>query len=223
MIVVRHLFKAYRPVYAWFWGIVAVVLAGIAVSFEIFGHYTLDDERVSVWETVGQQGPRWFLFVMGILFVTINLPVVIANGITRRTFYRGAMLFTVFTAAAFALPMTAGFGVEYAVYTANGMMADLPKQYPINSLGEAARYTVDSFLVLLAFMLSGWIVGLLFYRLRVWIAIALTPLAALPISGVTLPIESWGGAIAAACLTIAVAVIGGYVLVRACPIRTKKT
>ncbi|HCT79180.1 MAG TPA: hypothetical protein DGT23_22005 [Micromonosporaceae bacterium] len=223
MIVVRHLFKAYRPVYAWFWGIVAVVLAGIAVSFEVFGHYTLDDERVSVWESVGQQGPRWFLFVMGILFVTINLPVVIANGITRRAYYRGAIIFTVLSAAAFTVLLMAGFGVEYAVYTANGMMAELPKEYPINSMGEAAKFAAKSFLALLAFMLSGWIVGLVFYRLRVWLAIALTPFAALPISGASLPIDSWAAGVATAGLTIAVAVVIGFILVRTCPIRTKKT
>jgi hypothetical protein len=222
--VVKHLFRTYRWVYVWFWGIAALTLAGIAASFEVFGHYTLDDERVSVWETVGTQGPRWFLFVMGIMFATVSLPVAIASGLTRRTFYRGAMVFGAASAVLFGLLMLAGFGVERIVYTMNGMMAGLTN-YPVSTWGQAAEYGLRSSLSCLALVTSGWMVGLIFYRYQVWVALILLPLAVLPVIGgmpVTGTDEPWFiGTPLTVVLLIAAAVVG-YAMVRSVPVKPKK-
>lgn len=160
MNILRHLFIAYRAVFAWFWGIMLLIIAGVATSFSVFGHYTLDDARVSVWDVVGQQGPRWFLFVMGIMYATVNLPVVIAHGITRRAYYRAAMVFIGLTALGFTLVIMLGFAVEYVTYTTNGMMDNLNSPYPITTWTDAFEYSLVSLLVLAGFSLSGWLVGL---------------------------------------------------------------
>lgn len=222
--VIKHLTSVYRPVYLWFWGIAALALAGIAVSFEIFGHYSLDDQRVSVWETVGAQGPRWFLFVMGIMWATVNLPVAIAHGITRRKFFRGAMVFGAATAFLFALLMLAGFGVERIVYTMNGMMAEI-SSYPINTWGEAAAYLAEAFVACLAFVTSGWAVGLIFFRFQVWVALVLLPLAILPALGgmpTTRNDAPWLTGTPTAITVVILALIGGYALVRTIPVKAKK-
>jgi hypothetical protein len=72
-------------------------------------------------------------------------------------------------------------------------------------------------------MLSGWIIGLLFYQLRPWQAIPLTVLTPLTVAGALLPpgtatttrFLGW-------CALVAVAALGGFLLVRGVPLRPKK-
>ena len=180
--VAKHLAYSYRWVYGIFMSIMILVMAGLALSFEVFGHYTLDDQRSSVWETVGLQAPRWFMFVIGIMLATVNLPVLVAHGITRRVFARGALVFAVASSAAFSLLMLMGFVVERAVYTANGMMAAIDN-YPLAKVTDASRFYVEITLAGLLFMLSGWVIGLLFYRLRIWLALLALPVVTLPVIG----------------------------------------
>ncbi len=224
MIVFRHLFAAYRRVYTWFWAIMLLLLAGLCLSYEVFGNYMLDSDRASMWEVAGMAAPRWFLFVMGLMFVTVNLPVVVAHGITRRTYFQGAVLFSLASSAFASLFVLFGFGVERAVYHLSGMWAELTHPYPVNSLGEAGRLWVEVFIGTMAYMVSGWLAGMAFYRLRPWIAIACTPVAAAPLIAVSArPLgqpAAWE-----LMLTAAVSVVGlaiGYVLVRGVALRPRK-
>jgi hypothetical protein len=224
MIAFRHLFTTYRKVYAWFWSIMALLLAGLCVSYEIFGNYPPDSDRSSMWEVAGLAAPRWFLFVMGLMFVTVNLPVMVAHGITRRAYFEGASLF-ILASTAFAASMALlGFGVERVAYHVNGIWGQLTHPYPVNSAGEAGRLWLELFLGGTAYMVSGWLAGIAFYRLSVWIAIACTPLAATPLIAVSArPVgqpAAWELA-----LTATVSVLGlaaGYVLVRNTAIRPRK-
>ena len=93
MTVLRHLSTAYRPVFFWFWGVMALFVTAIAASFEIFGPYLKHVMEATVWQGGGQQAPRWFLFVIGIMLATVNLPVIIANGMTRRSYFVAVTVF----------------------------------------------------------------------------------------------------------------------------------
>lgn len=191
--VAKHLAYNYRWVYGIFMSIMVLMMAGLALSFEVFGHYALDDQRSSVWETVGLQAPRWFLFVIGIMLATVNLPVLVAHGITRRLFARGALVFAVASSAAFSVLMLMGFVVERAVYSANGMMAAID-DYPLAKVSDAGRFYVEITLAGLLFLLSGWVIGLLFYRLRVWLALLALPVVTLPvIGGIAMGVSTMAG------------------------------
>jgi hypothetical protein len=224
MIVFKHLFAAYRKTYAWFWAVMALMLTGVCLSFEAFGHYSLDDTRVSAWETVSPQAPRWFLFVMALMFVTLNLPVVVAHGITRRTYFRGVILFALASAAFAATMVLIGFGVENLVFHLNGMWEELRVPYPVSTIGEAARVWLELLITFLAYMVSGWLAGMVFYRLRVWVAIVCTPLAAGPLIAVSAaPLghpEGWELVLTVIATALGVGV--GYLLVRGVALRPRK-
>jgi hypothetical protein len=225
MIVFRHLFTAYRKVFAWFWAIMALLLAGLCLSYEIFGHYPVQDNNTaSMWEVAGMAAPRWFLFVIGLMFVTVNLPVVVAHGITRRGYFDGAALFILASSAFAASMVLLGFGVERWVYHLNGIWAELTRPYPVNSLGQAGRLWLELFLGATAYMVSGWLAGIAFYRTRVWVAIACSPLAAAPLIAVSAqPLgrpAAWELG-----LTAVVSALGlglGYLFVRSVAIRPRK-
>jgi hypothetical protein len=224
MIVFRHLIAAYRKTYAWFWAIMALMLAGLCLSFEIFGHYMLDSERASMWEVAGSQAPRWFHFIIALMFATLNLPVLVAHGITRRAYFLGATLFGLASAAFAATMLLLGFGVERTVYHLNGVWAELTKPYPVNTVGEAARLWLELFITVLACVISGWLAGIVFYRMRFWVAIVCAPLAAGPLIAVSaaplgMP-AAWELALTAAVTAVGAAV--AYLLVRGVAIRPRK-
>jgi hypothetical protein len=224
MIVFKHLFTAYRRTYAWFWAIMGLLLAGLTVSFEIFGHYTVDSEQSSIWEVASTQAPRWFLFVMALMFATVNLPVLVAHGITRRTYFHGAVLFCLASAAFAATMLLLGFAVERTVYHLDGIWAELTRPYPVNTMGDAGRLWLELFLMLIASMVSGWLAGMLFYRLPMWIAIVCTPLAAGPLVAVSAApmgtAPAWELAVTVAGTLLAIG--AAYLLVRSIAIRPRK-
>ncbi len=227
MIVLRHLATVYRSVYLWFWAVMGLFISAIALSFVIFGPYLKHVMEGTIWQGGGQQAPRWFLFVIGIMLATVNLPVIIANGITRRSYFAGATVFSIISAALFALAVMAGFAIERAAFQIHGMQGYLPTRYPLTNLELATAYAGEAFLGMACFMLSGWIMGLTFYRLRVWVAIVLIPVAAIPLGAVSLPPGSEVGAelatrMALAVGALAVGLLMSYGVARSVPVRPKK-
>ena len=100
MRVFRHLLAVYRSVYLWFWTVMALFVTAVAVATQWMGPNMTKVMTSSIWQGGGQQAPRWFLFVIGIMLATVNLPVVIAHGITRKNYFAGVMFFSAVSAAA---------------------------------------------------------------------------------------------------------------------------
>ncbi len=222
MIVFHHLFSVFGRLYLWFWGVMSLFLAGVVTLFVVFRGRAFLDADVTMWQGA-QQAPRWFLFVMGIMIATTALPVAIAHGVTRSTFYAGGLLFAAVSAGLFTLATMGGLAVEGALFVVNGGIERAPEDYPMASVGNALSATSETFIALLAFLISGWATGLAFYRLRWWKALPLTPLALMPMAWTQLPPGSplalrLGGPVVA----LAVAVPLLYLLMRTVPIRPKK-
>jgi hypothetical protein len=222
--IFKHLFSTYRTVFLWFWAVMAFLATAIALSFVVFGPYIEKVMDSTVWEGAAGAAPRWFVFVIGIMLATVNLPVIIASGLTRRAYFGAVVAFTAVTALAFEAASMLGFVIERAGFAANGLVAFLPEDYPLNSFGDAARYTGEAYLALWGFMLSGWAIGLLFYRLRVWYAILLIPVGLGPIiGGGSLPPQIGPQVRIITLLAgLALAVALGFALVKRVPVRPKK-
>ncbi|WP_117211758.1 hypothetical protein [Allorhizocola rhizosphaerae] len=219
MTVLKHLARGYRVVYAWFWGLVALVFTGLMVSLTIFGPWVVGTGESSAWGLVAGQAPAWFLFTMGIMLATTGLPVAVANGVTRREYTVAAGIFTVVSSVLFGLLILVGHALEILVYRANGIMAALTEPYPAPTLATFGRGVLQH----LAFMVTGYLIGLCFYRLRVWWAIAVTPVAMIPVfaGNDQADVTRFGGV----WLVLAVACAAGvaaYLLARSVPIRSKK-
>lgn len=178
MRIARHLLRRFRLVYGIYWGVMLLVLVALVTSLEVFGPWVVDAERASAWELAANVAPGWFVFVIGIMLASTFLPIGIAHGMTRRDFALGAGQFAVATAVLFALLKIVGQLLEALAYNMLGIMGEITKPYPWPTLGGAL---VDV-LGYLGFMSSGWLFALIFYRLRVWWALALAPLAMIPLS-----------------------------------------
>jgi hypothetical protein len=205
----------------------ALFVTAIVVAFQWIGPNMTKVMDSTIWQGGGQQAPRWFLFVIGIMLATTNLPVVIAHGITRRKYFAGVMVFTAVSAAAFAAAVMLGFVAEQAGFEVAGVPYFLPEHYPLNSFGAAASYAGEAFLAMWGFMLSGWTIGLLFYRLRVWVALLLILVASVPLGAFGLPPgvevgKELGTRVALGVASIAVVALLSFLLVRTVPVKPKK-
>jgi hypothetical protein len=227
MRVFRHLLAVYRSVYLWFWTVMALFVTAVAVATQWMGPNMTKVMTSSIWQGGGQQAPRWFLFVIGIMLATVNLPVVIAHGITRKNYFAGVMFFSAVSAAAFTVAVMLGFAVERIGFEVAGVPYFLPEHHPLNTFGLAVRYALEAFLAMLGFMLSGWAMGLLFYRLRWWVAIALILVAGIPLGAFSLPPGVDVGRELSSRLALgigasAVVVLLSFLLIRSVPVKAKK-
>jgi hypothetical protein len=137
------------------------------------------------------------------------------------------MAFTAASAVAFAAAVMVGFVAERAAFEAQGLAAFLPSSYPLNSFTAAASYAGEAFLAMWGFMLSGWTIGLLFYRLRVWVALLLILVASVPLGAFGLPPgvevgKELGTRVALGVASIAVVALLSFLLVRTVPVKPKK-
>lgn len=165
------------------WPIVLVVMLGVPMIVDHVG-----GQVGSIYSGVAQ-GPRWFMFVMGIVVVAEGLGPHIAHGLTRRTF---------------VAQNTAGFAVVGAVFGAVSMGLALVERWFYDRLDWPAGtfygehpvpitpwllVLVDHGVLLIVYALSGFAVGAVYYRWGGWIGTLTLPLTVGPVlvAAVALP------------------------------------
>lgn len=206
-------------VYAIYWAVMYSVLMVFMGTFDVFGPWILDTDRASAWSLTTDVAPGWFMFVMGIIAAVMHLPIAIAHGVTRREFTVGAGVFALATAVLFQAMKTLGTLLEAMAYGSRGLMEQLTVPYPWPSVSGALSDMAKG----LAFMVSGWLVGLVFYRLRIWWALLVSPLATIPVSvgmGMAYTPEDLHWTLIAAM--IAAAAVAGYLAARGLAVRPKR-
>jgi hypothetical protein len=154
------LFRIYRPVVLWF---VIVLIVGIAVAEAVVTRFT--EPNFSLWLLVAGAAPKYWLMVIGIVLVTMQLRQYVSNGVTRRDFRTGAGAFGLILAVLFALWVPLGHGIESALL---GMDGDLPAGYPPFSMAVAVREFGYALPGALAFLAAGIAVSAGFYRYGLW-------------------------------------------------------
>ena len=171
--VAKSLWKTYRPVMFWFWGIITAVsvLATAIVA-------TVTDVQFSFWVLIAGQASKWWLLVLGTLLVAVHLKLFIANGLTRRAFLLGSGLFGLLGAVAFAALVPIGHGVERLVWTAFGTP---PADYPDLSMALALREFGHFLPGGLACLVTGVAVAAGFYRYPWWAGLLLVVPGAVPL------------------------------------------
>jgi hypothetical protein len=142
----------------WFWAVLALVFVTIGWLMERLG--TLDR---SVWEMAGT-APRWGLFVLGIVFATMYLPVLVAHGVTRRAAALAGGAAGLLLGLVAAAVMLAGYLVERAVYIGIDRAQYLEREHLFRTPVEAHLVLTEYALVFVAYLVSGWLVGIGYYR-----------------------------------------------------------
>lgn len=172
--------------YWWAWAVLIAVYAAIAAGIALWG--SID---VSLWESA-LGSARGTMGAVGVMLTPVIMPMVVAQGVTRRTFALAAVLGLAAISALSSLLVTLGDGVEVAIYDAAHLTQRLQNAHLYAGTGQYHLVFLEAFLLQLGYGLGGWAIGTLFYRSGPLVAIPLLPLGALP-AALTEMLVSRGG------------------------------
>ncbi|WP_033343904.1 hypothetical protein [Catenuloplanes japonicus] len=176
--VAVSLFRRLWPVYAVFAALLVTVVAVVGTLIGTYGSLT-----DSAWNIGAASTTKWLVGSIGFILLPSYLRQYVANGVTRREFLGGGLLFGIGSAAGFALLVLAGFGVERLIYGATGLMDGLTEPYPVHSAGSAVAVLVRAFLIYLAHICTAWLVAVGFYRYGALTGLLLIPPSLVPAFG----------------------------------------
>lgn len=173
MNVAYHVWGTYWHSLIWFWGIFTVVYVGIN-ELMMRGYIESDEirESGSIW--VGASfSPRIFLLVMGILLTIGSFNSFVSNGITRRSFGKGGLVFAAVMSLICAIVNLLGYPVERLIIHVSGSeRLLLHPNLVVDGITNLILYFV--------YFCSGWMIGTAFYRfhwfkglLICWLAVAI--------------------------------------------------
>jgi hypothetical protein len=167
------LFRVYRPIIIPFAAILLlsdvivtalVVAAGGRLGF-------------SMWLVLAGNAAKYWLLVVGIMLVVMQLRQFVANGRTRHEFLAGAAIFGLIMTAGFATVVVLGHGLESVVLGAAGRRADgYPTLSAAGLLGEFGEVFPEA----LGYFMSGALIAAGFYRWRPWLGLVVMLGGAVP-------------------------------------------
>jgi hypothetical protein len=217
-VVARHVLGCHLSTYTWFWIVLLLCWGGLVTALAVF-----TDIRTSAWEWVSTSAPKWFLLVLSIIAAVGALPMYLAQGITRRHFALASLAVGVPVALVFGIISLAGYGVEYLTFSATGLLSEQTSSYPIGSVGDGLAVVGEATVSLLAWMATGWLIGLGFYRFGALWGLLFLPVASVPLMAVewTFNADRLGFAFDSTLGVVAVVagVAATYLLVRDVPVR----
>ncbi|HLV59210.1 MAG TPA: hypothetical protein VKY81_10145 [Natronosporangium sp.] len=144
----------------------------------------------SVWEP-GGTALRWMMLVVGATATPLYLPTYVAHGVTRRRFTVAATLAAGGLAAAAAAYLAAGLLVERVLSVAGGAGAPrLANAHLFDSTGQVHLVVAEYGLAFLAYLVTGWLLGSVYYRYGGWRGTLLVPLALVPLAAVEVLINA---------------------------------
>lgn len=179
----RSYFAVYAFLWTWMW---AIALPAAAVAMIIVDRVATVD--TSILQFVRSGPAVWMLFSVAIIVTASYLPVHVANGMTRRSVIRGALMAAVLGSLLFGVAMGLAMLAEGAVYDALGWAQDTVA----GDDGAAGVWQVGIVPMLLDYVLaclggavSGLLVGIVYYRAGGWWGTLTLPLTVLPALAVT--------------------------------------
>ncbi|GIM95188.1 hypothetical protein [Paractinoplanes toevensis] len=167
------LFRIYRPIIIPFAAI--LLTADLLVTGVVVGGN--GEIGFSMWLVLAGSAAKYWLLVVGIMLVVMQLRVFLANGRTRHEFLAGAGVFGLIASATFAAVVVLGHALEGAVLDAIGGRGD---GYPVLSVGGLLGEFGQVFPETIAYLISGALISAGFYRWRPWIGLVVMIGGAVP-------------------------------------------
>ncbi|MEV0645663.1 hypothetical protein AB0I28_10405 [Phytomonospora sp. NPDC050363] len=144
--------------YLGFWAVLIVVYTGIALGIWLWG-----STDISLWET-STNSTKGTMAAVGVMLAPAFLPILVAAGLTRRSFVAAASAALATLAAGSSLLVALGFVVERWIYAANEIPGTLQNEHLYDDTSQLHLVFVESLLLQLAYAVSGALIGLCFYR-----------------------------------------------------------
>jgi hypothetical protein len=186
MSVSGALFRVYRPIIGWFAAIFVVAYL-VAVSLVASN----GDLTFSMWLVLAGSAAKYWLLVVGIILVVMQLRQFVVNGVTRHEFLTAVGVFGLVASVGFALAVVLGHGLENVVLEAVGKRgAGYPAINPGGMVRELGEVLPES----LAYFISGAMIAAGFYRWRAWFGLLVMVGGAVPaaVADGLLGVNEWG-------------------------------
>jgi hypothetical protein len=155
------LFRIYRPIVVPF----AAILVTVDLFITALVTYGNGEIGFSMWLVLAGNAAKYWLLVVGIMLVVMQLRQFVANGRTRHEFLAGAAVFGLIMSASFAAVVVLGHGLESVVLGAAGWRGD---GYPALSLTGMLGEFGQVFPQTLGYLISGALIAAGFYRWNAW-------------------------------------------------------
>ena len=166
------LFRVYRPILLPFAGIVVVVHAIITSIVASHG-----EMNFSMWLVLIGSATKYWLFVVGIMLVAMQLRQFVTNGVTRHEFLAAVGAFGLTMSASFAAAVVLGHQAESLALEAFGARGP---DYPTLTLGGMVAEFGHVLPVTAGYFVSGGLIAIGFYRWRAWIGLVVMLAGAIP-------------------------------------------
>lgn len=154
--VLGYLSKSLRWSLVGFWVTVMIV----ALSIGLAGRYRNPGAPdVNYLELIGG-ATKGYMMVIGILATPIYLPLFVTHGTTRRDFVKGSLAF----AALLSVAATAVLYLSYLLQEAGAQPYKIGQGHLFTALNQPLLIFVEYSLLLMAFFVSGWLIGSAYYR-----------------------------------------------------------
>ncbi|XVU24364.1 hypothetical protein ACQPZJ_45255 [Actinoplanes sp. CA-054009] len=223
MTVFGTLFRLYRFILIVFWAILLTVEVVAVIGI----NRVAGESRFSFWLVVAGSATKYWPLVAGIMVISLHLKLFVANGITRASFLGGLALFAAALTGLFAALVVAGHAVESALL---GLLDLRGATYPVFSLAGAASEFGHLLPGAMAYMVTGMLVTVGFYRWNPWIGVPLILPSVIPLAvtdnlirfdefGETLHRLPYGPALAVTLTVIVAGFLAVYAVIRDTPIR----
>jgi hypothetical protein len=181
----------------WVWLAVGVVVSGITVTVGTFSDGRLTE---SLWEDAAAGWQPWLVLGAGVATTSTFAPMLIGNGVTRARLSASVTVTMVVLAVVGSAFVAAGYLVEGVVFRLNDwshVLGGGGRTIGTQMLaGVAARHV----LTLGAYFVSGWLIGVGFYRFGRNAGIALIPPSLVPAALVELLLLDGGAGVTSATL-----------------------
>lgn len=167
--IARDILREYLKWFLAVW-LVAMVLAGVIVGLvAYFGTPT-----VSIVDTI-LNSPRYWLFVVGLVFTYQWLGAYVACGVTRRDFAIGGGIAAVAMSLFAGVVCTVTMYAEGLVYRSAGWELGFENPHLFDTQQQWALMLLEFCLAFAAHMFAGWLLGTLYYLHGAWATIAAIP------------------------------------------------
>jgi hypothetical protein len=173
--VLRAMTVGLWPMLTGYWAVMLVSFLAVGVVFKL----ATGGIDHSMWD-YGTQSPKYFSMAIGITIIPAFFSLLIAQGVTRRMFSVAAGIYLTGAAAATAALWVLAYQAEHVLYDWRGWEQALANPHLFAGTSQAGLIFTEFFLLILAHEVTGWLLGITFYRFGFWRGLLLLPLSLLP-------------------------------------------
>jgi hypothetical protein len=186
MSVTGALFRLYRPIVGWF-----VVIFLIAYLIVVRAAAANTDLGFSMWLVLAGSAAKYWLLVVAMILVGMQLKQFVVNGVTRHEFLTAVAVFGLVASVAFALAVVVGHGLESVLLDAAGKRG---AGYPAIGVGGMVREFAEVLPESIAYFVSGSMIVAGFYRWRPLTGLVVMVAGAVPaaVADGLLGVNEWG-------------------------------